>query len=215
MPFKRKVPPEEVVEEDEAPEKFVETLLGTRTATQEEWRLFLSHPRFFTVELTRGSVWLHNTSDWYTSSPSPVTRYLVKWRGLSHMHVSWELRDDLLDTTITGGPHYGTAAHVTPARCLARFDRMAALGLSVYPHADLDTLPRALHPAAHDPERLPPQYLQVDRVLDFIDGDERAEHIPCQRRAGLHGTNCSLTVKWRGLQYSMSTFEEVSDLQVA
>ena len=169
----------------------VEQILAVKTLPQEEWRVLLSSLKYTTHEITRGSAWQIQDDVWFGSAVSK--RYLIKWKGLSHLHLSWEEDEDLNNADILDVKSANVA--------LDRFNQRCKTGSPLFP--DLND----------SSEYFPPEYLQIERILDFVRGDEKVEHVACDFVPGVHGTNCSMTVKWRGLSYFCSTFEEVSDIQ--
>jgi hypothetical protein len=104
--------------------------------------------------------------------------------------VSWELEEDLRE--LVGS---------TASNAIDRFDERNAKKIPLFPDGT------AL-------EYFPPEYLQIDRILDFVVGDEPLTELSCVPVPGLHGSNCSVTIKWRGIGYEHASFENVRDLQV-
>ena len=84
----------------------IDSVLYRKTMTHVEWREYLSAPKYHTSEIKRGSVWVVPDDIWYDNSEGArsklVTRYLVKWKDLSYLHVSWELPADLTNQAICG-----------------------------------------------------------------------------------------------------------------
>ena len=78
----------------------VERVLSRRSMTHHEWAHFCSAMR--TAEIAAGSrlkVALKaalNSGGAQQHPPPQQQRYLVKWADLSHLHVSWERHDDML-----------------------------------------------------------------------------------------------------------------------
>ena len=62
-------------------------------------------------------------------------------------------------------------------------------------------------------EYYPPEYTQIDRILEIVSGDEKEDHIKAIKVDNLHGTNTGITVLWRYLTYSKATFEDIFDIQ--
>lgn len=58
---------------------------------------FFPHP--LAPKVTAGSMW--NQEDDDDSDDTPVEKYLVKWTGMSYLHVSWETVADLVELTTT------------------------------------------------------------------------------------------------------------------
>ena len=84
----------------------IESVLFRKTMPHTEWREYLSMPKYQSGRLKRGSMWLVPDDVWYDDSEyartNPVTRYLVKWKNLSYLHCSWELSEDIINTSICG-----------------------------------------------------------------------------------------------------------------
>lgn len=82
----------------------IERILFRKTMTHVEWREYLSAPKYHTSDIIRGSVWAVPDDIWYDNSEDArtkyVTRYLVKWKDKSYLHVSWELHGDLMNEDI-------------------------------------------------------------------------------------------------------------------
>jgi hypothetical protein len=118
----------------------IESLLFKKTMTHMEWRAFLSHPKYHTREITRGSVWLVPDSIWYddgeVASTRLVTKYLVKWKGMSYLHLSWELPSDLMDTSIcimSNDPSTRGQERAKVVHALNQVDRDIMRGFKLFP----------------------------------------------------------------------------------
>ncbi len=75
---------------------------------------------FVGQQVTTGSMWDQEDDE---DESKPVEKYLVKWKGMSYLHVSWETTGDLIELTTQTmvksqvGWHPAAALRVGPA-CL-------------------------------------------------------------------------------------------------
>lgn len=46
-------------------------------------------------QITCGSMWYQEPDD--PDDDSPKEKYLIKWQGISYLHVSWEAMEDLVE----------------------------------------------------------------------------------------------------------------------
>ena len=209
----------------------IQHILSVKKLTPAEWREVTRDMN--THELTRGSVWEAPDAEYFSNSPIPIEKFLIKWQHASYLHVSWELEDDLLTFV-------GTSAKAAFKKYRERS----------YYNVDLfdDILSK---------EYFPPSFLTVERIMD-VDCDEtsistvdwadsvvptlsaptssvsgnaaaspaqdhamtmevveseEAVPTPHNEKTYLHGTsNCFITVKWEGLSYHDCSFENVHDL---
>lgn len=72
----------------------IQLILAQKEQTWQQWRE--EQAGNTTAYLTDGSVWPEEEQTNDVDPSSPVVRYLVKWHGLSYMHVSWETEAMLL-----------------------------------------------------------------------------------------------------------------------
>jgi Chromo (CHRromatin Organisation MOdifier) domain len=87
---------EEEEEEDETMK--IQRILASRSETRKKWREICG--KMNSSEVTDGSRWFQgNMSAADNSEDDEVIeeRFLVKWSGLSYLHVTWETQQDLLD----------------------------------------------------------------------------------------------------------------------
>lgn len=71
----------------------IQAVLAHKEQTAEEWSE--QQRGDTTAYLTDGSVWSERVEE-DADSTEKVTKYLIKWHGLSYMHVSWESEAALL-----------------------------------------------------------------------------------------------------------------------
>lgn len=187
---------------------YIQTILASRTMAQCEWRTITDAMN--TREVSRGSVWKCADKEYFDDSDREIEKFLIKWSHCSYLHVSWERESDLLDLV-------GSSAkrHIEKYRQRMDTPLFDDLGLHEY---------------------FPHSYLNIDRILDITDdgvavstidpdsqlhpkyrdkdGDDFSDDSNCsQERKYLHTPGCYLTVKWEGLAYVDSSFEDVNDLR--
>lgn len=51
------------------------------------------------VQVTAGSMWEQDDDGADDADAKPIEKYLVKWGGMSYLHVSWETAIDLIELT--------------------------------------------------------------------------------------------------------------------
>lgn len=113
-----------------------------QTKTTPEWDEVLKDMN--TDEVLYGSVWKERRPD-PEDPEQPVERLLVKWKGMSYMHLTWELEEDLLDQL---GP---------PAKvAIQRFRTRIQTGEELF------------YEELRDNEYFPPSYLQVRVIGEII-----------------------------------------------
>lgn len=182
----------------------IQCIISCLEMTPSQWKQYLVKPEHSTMNLLNGSLWCNDDidSNTYETSHSSSTsgnqlkqkRYLIKWANYSYLHLSWELESDLLH-------QLGSIATTFLDKFAEAMNVLPLLSQSWYPNLRMS-------------EFVSPEFKCIDKVVDFLQGDDSAEgHYKAIPVAGLHGTNCSVAVKWRGYGYSLVTYEEIADLQ--
>ncbi|KAK8817052.1 hypothetical protein WA556_002950, partial [Blastocystis sp. ATCC 50177/Nand II] len=131
-----------------------------------------------------------------------VEMYLVKWRGLSYLHCSWETRQELTDYE---GPHM--------KQKLQRYDRIEMDVLTEVNAYGTDVF-------------FNPEFVEVDRVLDARivcedlekpqpwDAEPDLQALLPETECGTRGCFVKeFLVKWKGIQYSDISWEVFEDFQ--
>ena len=121
----------------------IQYVLDSRSLTPTEWQLICGC--MDTREVTRGSVLKQPDSEFYDNSPIIVEKFLIKWVHASFLHISWETEKDLLDL-----------CGVSAKNHIKKFRLRSQMNIEIF--EDL-----------RKGELYPPQYIQVDRVLDTDD----------------------------------------------
>lgn len=167
----------------------IHSILTSQTKTTTEWNAILKEMN--TDEIFFGSVWKERRPD-PEDPEQPVERLMVKWKGLSYMHLTWELEEDLLE-------QLGPLAKVA----INRFRTRVQTGEELF------------YEELRDNEYFPPSYLEVERVLD-VDLADVADppSSPAEgNAASALSDRARLAIKWAGLPYTDATFESVADLR--
>lgn len=160
-------------------------VLDVKVLKKRQWKQYLSSTSFQTQHLTNGSVW---TQDDDYSDEDYITKFLVKWKHLSFLHLSWETLSDLKEC--------GKVSII----CIEKFIDSYQRGIPIFPDLVYNEL-------------YPPEFRRVEKVLDFVVGDESIDHERAVPVNGVHGTNASATIQWSSLSNSFDTFEDIRDLQ--
>lgn len=197
----------------------IQCLIACQEMTKDQWEKYLVKPGHSTMNIQHGSLWCENddvservdrmkssavlkssaisSSSSSTSTTSTVTkqrRYLVKWANYSYLHLSWETEEDLLR-------QLGSIATTFIDKFIVAMNALPPLSNSWYPNLRFV-------------EFVSPEFRCIDKIVDFLQGDDSVEgHYKVSPVPGLHGTNCSVAIKWRGYGYSLVTYEEIADLQ--
>jgi hypothetical protein len=169
----------------------IEKILAFRTMPAARWKTVLSAMN--TKDIVNGSMFIDETG----SAVEHKDRYLVKWAGLSFVHVSWETPGDLQQLTING------------KRLIKTFEAALAEGLA----SDNDDVSE--YTAI---ERIV-DYQVVEEEAEEVDEDDEeafAKMLEAQETdeaAGASGPKKTewLLVKWNGLPYSDCTWEIRAD----
>lgn len=165
----------------------VEQILDMRQYPAARWTTILSSPKYNTMYISKGSIW--PVEDDSINCEDIMCKFLVKWKDLSYVHLSWESEEDLR-VLATESVH----------KCLDVFLDKYARGVPIFPDLGLGEL-------------FPPEYLAIERVVDIKSCDDENDKEIALSIYGLHEANVILTVKWRYLQNDLCTMEDVCDLQ--
>lgn len=171
-------------------------VIAAKSMSNKDWSIYLTQPQYLTFNLSRGSLWKQN---YYVNEESTiVTRFLVKWANFSYLHLSWELEEDLL-------VHIGPAAD----SCIDKFLKLISFkeittgflssssssssSLSLPSSSSSSSLLSCCcYPYLRLHELYPREFSKIDKIFEFLSGDEALNHYRAQAVAGVHGTNCSL-----------------------
>lgn len=86
----------------EIPDEFIEYriqfILAHKELTLQEWKE--QQTGEITAYLTEGSMW-HEELPSELDPTTKITKYLIKWHGISYMHLSWETKSTLLQHVST------------------------------------------------------------------------------------------------------------------
>lgn len=142
-----------------------------------------------TSEIERGSRFLPGSSDDHPSlADNFEERFLIKWRGLSHIHCSWELKAVLLN-------------QIDCKRAFHTFFTISEGGL------------RHSADVRGDGDYYDPAWQEVNRILEFGDDGEHEPLILNKKNPEFeHGKGRQFLVKWCNSAYSDSTYEYERDL---
>lgn len=58
-------------------------------------RIFCLCDAHVMIQVSLGSMWFQEAED--PSDATPKEKFLIKWQGMSYLHVSWETAEDLID----------------------------------------------------------------------------------------------------------------------
>lgn len=173
----------------------VDQVLSARSMHQSDWRTVLSSKLMTTFIMTRGSVWKIDDNEWKFNAN--LTRYRIKWKSKSYLHASWETAADIRSETAN----------------LKDFnDGLERLDASVENYGI-----HSMYLDLRSNEAFPPEFIEIERIYDFISNDQWSTvEATCKPVVNLHGDNCSLSLKWRGLPKwtDWSQYEELRDIQV-
>ena len=190
-------------EEDE--EMKIQRILGSRLETKAKWREICK--KMNTSEVTDGSRWFQekrNTDD----DDVIEERFLVKWAGLSYLHVSWETQADLFDQIEGAKTYFSTFFRKSVGGVLFSADERK------------------------DGDYFDPGYVQIDRILAVEFDGGKIPKTPEEEDAAKPsdfdivtdtskpdefetGVGRQILVKWESLNYSESSYEFERDLMLA
>lgn len=185
----------------------VEYILTRKVMSRKAWRLFVSQRT--TRFLESGSIFHWSGDELFNDALDPpwgIERFLIKWVGKSYLHVSWELKEDILEPSIVAQAPSGKYG---PQKLLDDF-MFCSTRPYVY-HDDVDSFRTGNAEEYFSPERL-----MIVRIIGLIQGKEQDEHEECIPVLDLHSDNCKVLIEWRGekppLDHS-EDYELVKDLQ--
>lgn len=176
--------------EEEEDELWIGTIIARKTDTLANWdkRCMTMN----TSEVSNGSLWLFPDS--YSGDRTTIEeeRYLVKWKDLSFIHLSWETEDNLLERTYNGKAQ------------LAAFNKKCDdFG---YRYDEVER---------RNGEFFDPDFVKIERILDVSEDEEiNKQFIIFDRNDSRYkdGTGQQLLVKWVGLTHTEATYEYERDL---
>lgn len=176
--------------EEEEDELWIGTIIARKVDTLANWdkRCITMN----TSEVSNGSLWLFSNS--YAGDRTTIVeeRYLVKWKELSFIHLSWETEDNLLERTYNGKAQ------------LAAFNKKC--DESGYRYDEVER---------RNGEFFDPDFVKIERILDVSEDEEvNKQFIIFDRNDSRYkdGTGQQLLVKWVGLTHTEATYEYERDL---
>ena len=174
-------------EEEDATPLRIQRILASRTETLRRWK---------DIGRDMNTSEIHYGSRWYQEEDAPdldentfQERFLVQWSDLSHLHVSWETENDLMDQVPDAKLYFNT------------FFRKAVYGYLYSPDERCDG------------EYFDPAYTEIDRILE-VSSEENEYGILLDKNDPHfdHGTGRQFLIKWRNLPYTDMTYEFERDL---
>ena len=163
-------------------------VIAAKSMSNKDWSIYLTQPQYLTFNLSRGSLWKQNYDE--KDENTIATRFLVKWANFSYLHLSWELEEDLL-------VHIGPAAD----SCIDKFLKLISLqditansflSYPSYSSSSTSSLLSCCYPYLRRNELYPLEFCNIDKIFEFLSGDEKLDHYHALPVSGVHGTNCSL-----------------------
>jgi len=136
--------------------------------------------------------------------PQNIERFLIKWVGKSYLHVSWELKEDILEPSMVVQAPIGKYG---PRKLLDDF-MFCSTRPYVY-HHDVDFFRTRKMEEYFSPERM-----MITSIIGVQEGKE--EHEECIPVQDLHSKNCKVLVVWNGENHPLpnpENYELVKDLQ--
>jgi hypothetical protein len=189
-PVPAAVVPTVFLEGDEQPLR-IEKILAYRTMPAARWKTVMLEMN--TKDIVNGSMFIDETG----SAAEHKERYLVKWAGLSFVHVSWETPSDLQVLTVNG------------KRLVKNFEASLAEGTAednddVSEYTAIERIVDYQVHMAEDEEVDEDDEEAFEKMLEAQETDEAA---------GTSGPKKTewLLVKWQGLPYSDCSWEVRAD----
>jgi hypothetical protein len=175
----------------------VASILASQSMSELEWIEYLKQPQFNTAYLHNGLLYKHPPKSIVDSSKL-VRKYLIHWKkrqcGVSYLHLSWMSEEELLID-------YSSASVDTALDSYIEIlNSFSFSTFSICSNLRLN-------------EFYPIEHRAIEKITDFVVGDETIDHYRAIPIPDLHGTNAAVAVKWRGFPYSKWTYEEIRDLQ--
>eukprot|EP00559_Dactyliosolen_fragilissimus_P007770 CAMPEP_0184861966 /NCGR_PEP_ID=MMETSP0580-20130426/6527_1 /TAXON_ID=1118495 /ORGANISM="Dactyliosolen fragilissimus" /LENGTH=2276 /DNA_ID=CAMNT_0027359649 /DNA_START=192 /DNA_END=7022 /DNA_ORIENTATION=- len=192
--------------EEEEEDMKIQRILASRSEPFEVWNDICD--KMNSSEIENGSRWFQEEEEG-SKGKKFEERFLVKWSDLSHIHCSWETKDDLVDQ-IEGAKSY-----------LNTFFRKSHNGY-LYGSDERG-----------DGEYFDPSFMQIERILEvdspeprncdyFIQSRNRKKKSTFESNWGItfdkshpdyeNGTGRQFLIKWGNLAYSECTYEFERDL---
>ncbi|GMH56564.1 hypothetical protein TrST_g9049 [Triparma strigata] len=128
----------------------VEKILANRHETQASWNKIMKDMN--TDHISNGSMFLPDPNEPKPEKNAYSEKFLVKWQGYSYMHLSWETQKDLM-AECGGGPQGSLGIKSRISTYLKKSEGNGGKLLS--------------HQIRGDGEYIPPDYTQIDRILDI------------------------------------------------
>jgi hypothetical protein len=198
----------------------IQHILAHKKLNASQWREITDTMN--TQEVTRGSVWKAPDDEYLSQSSQLIEKYLIKWTHASYLHVSWESKEDLLF-------YIGSIAKTAIQRYIYRvhykIELFPDLRGSEYFTPSLLNVDRILDVVCDEKNIedmnwetavLPPPPLRAPYYDSSLGDVEILEQSYDAKSSAnwLHGLkSCYVSVKWEGLSYFESTFENVNDLR--
>ncbi len=176
--------------EEEEDELWIGTIIARKVDTLANWdkRCITMN----TSEVSNGSLWLFSNSYAGDRTTIEEERYLVKWKELSFIHLSWETEDNLLERTYNGKAQ------------LAAFNKKCdEFG---YRYDEVER---------RNGKFFDSDFVKIERILDVSEDEEvNKQFIIFDRNDSRYkdGTGQQLLVKWVGLTHTEATYEYERDL---
>ena len=80
---------------DKSDELKIHYILATNSMKESAWKKLML--KMNTQEIVNGSMFVPEDREQWNDDDVFIERFLIKWHGLSYLHVSWETYKDLLD----------------------------------------------------------------------------------------------------------------------
>jgi chromodomain-helicase-DNA-binding protein 7 len=194
----------EVEEEEEEEEMKIQRILAARTETKQQWKAITQ--KMNTSEVTGGSRWFQDTGEDDNDTLQIEERFLVKWSGLSYLHVSWETQEDLLDQVDSAKTYLSTFFRKSQNGVLFGQDERKDGDYFDPGLIQIDRICEIVHEDAS--YKLPTNWEQEQstKPTDFgICMDRKSDDFE-------DGTGRQILVKWMSANYSNCTYEFERDL---
>jgi Chromo (CHRromatin Organisation MOdifier) domain len=192
-------------DDDDQDELRIHRILASRTETRIRWREIGATMN--SSEVTCGSVWNQPERQDASDDDMVEERFLIKWAGFSHVHVSWETQADLLEQIPNAKQYLSTFFRKSQNGILLSQDDRKDGDYFDPGYTQIDRILEVYfdgkHPSSWD-EELKATNESFDIVLDTRDSERFEE-----------GTGRQFLIKWEGMNYSDCTYEFERDLILA
>ena len=202
---------DDAAEDDEDDETMkIQRILASRSETRKRWKEICG--KMNSSEVTDGSRWFQGNQKSSEEDDEVIEeRFLVKWNGLSYLHVTWETQQDLLDQVENAKGYMST------------FFRKSTNGVLF------------TQDERKDGDYFDPGFVQIDRILEVTPPDgyrgklptsweEEMDVDPVQEygvvmdkansRAFDSGVGRQVLIKYSSLNYSEASYEFERDLML-